>query len=362
MQKTTKISALAVVLATIATTQSNACTGITMTARDKSVVVARTVDWSGSEMDNIYVIVPRGKTEQSLLPNGKMGGAKFTAKYGFVGLGMQRPEFVVDGTNEAGLSAGLFYFPEYGKYRPYSAAAADRSVADFQLVSWILSQFATIDEVEAAIDNIRVINIDPTASTTHWRITEPNGRQVVLEITDGVPTFYENPNGVITNAPNFKWHMTNLDNYVNLVPGRAGPTPFGAIELKSLSNGTGLLGLPGDFSSPSRFVRASFLKTYSLQQDNGPATAMQAFHVLNNFDVPFGTSYKLGTAPFNMPSATQWTISTDLENRVIYYHTMYDRTIRRIDMNNINFETVPFQYHPLDATKQETIFDAVVQK
>ena len=359
MQKTTKIITAAIALTCIAQ-QSNACTGITMTARDKSVVVARTVDWSGSEMNNIYVVSPRGHTEQSLLPGGKKGGMKFTAKYGFIGLGMQQPEFVVDGTNEAGLSAALFYFPDFGKYRPYSNALADKSLADFQVVSWILSQFATIDELETAIDNVRIINIDPTASTVHWRITEPNGRQVVMEIIDGVPTFYENPVGTLTNAPGFKWHLTNLDNYVNLVPGRAGPTPFGPIKLRSLSNGTGLLGLPGDFSSPSRFIRASFLKTYSLQQDTGHDTAMQAFHVLNNFDVPFGTSYKLGAAPFDMPSATQWTIATDLGNRIIYYHTMYNRAIRRINMNNIDFENVQFQYHPLDTLLKETIIDAKI--
>ena len=362
MKKTTVALASAITILACATDKSDACTGITMTARDKSVIVARTVDWSGEEMNNIYVVSPRGHTEQSLLPDGKKGGMKFTAKYGFVGLGMQQPEFVVDGTNEAGLSAALFYFPEFGKYRPYSAKTADKSLADFQVVSWILSQFATIDELEAAIDNVRIINIDPTASTVHWRITEPGGRQVVMEVIDGIPTFYENPIGTLTNAPGFKWHLTNLDNYVNLVPGRAGPTPFGAINLTSLSNGPGLLGLPGDFSSPSRFVRASFLKTYSLQQNTGHDTAMQSFHILNNFDVPFGTSYKLGTAPFDMPSATQWTIATDLANRIIYYHTMYNRAIRRINMNNIDFESVPFQYHPLDVSNSETILDAKIQK
>jgi len=342
--------------------QSDACTGITMTARDKSVVVARTIDWAGSEMNNIYVVVPRGHTSQSLLPNGKMDGMKFTAKYGFVGLGVQQPEFVIDGTNEAGLSAGLFYFPKFGKYRPYSPEAKSKSIADFQFVSWILSQFSSIDELEREIDNVRIINIDPSASTTHWRITEPSGRQVVLEVIDGVPMIYENPVGVIANAPNINWHLTNLNNYVNLEPGTAGPTKFGPIKLQSLSGGTGLLGLPGDFSSPSRFVRAAFLKTYSITQDTGYKTAMQSFHLLNNLDVPFGTDFATGKNKFDMPSATQWTIASDITNRVIYYHTMFNRTIRRINMNDIDFATVPYQYKPLDATQDETIFDVNLQQ
>ncbi|MBQ6736754.1 MAG: choloylglycine hydrolase family protein [Alphaproteobacteria bacterium] len=351
-----------IAIATIISTYgaANACTGITLTADDNSVIAARTVDWSGSKMDNIYVISPRGHTEQSLLPDGTQDGMAFTAKYGFVGLGMQRPEFVVDGTNEAGLNVGLFYFPDFGKYQPYDATYRNKTLADFQVVSWILSQFSTIDEVKNAIDNVRIVNIDPTASTVHWRITEPSGRVVVMEIIDGIPTFYENPIGVIANSPNFDWHMTNLDNYVNLYPGRAGPTQFGPIKLRSLSNGTGLRGLPGDFSSPSRFVRASFLKTYAIPQKTGRDTVMQSFHILNNFDVPFGTSYNIGKATFDMPSATQWTISTDTANHIVYYHTMYNRTLRKIDMNRIDFDTVKFQSHPLDTTESETIIDAPV--
>ncbi len=362
MQTKSMFSILAICAAAAATAPADACTGITLRAADNSVIAARTVDWSGSEMNNIYVIVPRGYTEQSLLPDGTMGGMTFTAKYGFVGLGMEKPQFVVDGTNEAGLSVGLFYFPDYGKYRAYTPDAHAYELADFQVVSWILSQFSTIDEVKAAIDNVRVINIDPTASTVHWRIVEPNGRAVVMEIIDGVPQFYEDPIGIIANSPNFEWHMTNLNNYVNLTPGTVAPTAFGPIKLRSLSHGTGLLGLPGDFSSPSRFVRAAFFKTYSIEQPNGGEAVKQAFHILNNMDVPFGTTQAAKAGKFEMPSATQWTIATDITNRQIYYHTMFNRALRHIDMNDIDFATVPFQYHPLDMTRDETVFDVRIEK
>ncbi len=351
-----KIQFCATLLACLALINvADACTGITLKAKDKSVVVARTIDWSGTEMNNIYTVVPRGHTQQSLLPNGKSGGLEFSALYGYVGMAVEQPEFVVDGTNEAGLSAALFYFPNYGEYEPYNEENKDISLADFQVVSWILSRFATIDQVKAAINDIRIINIDPSASTVHWRITDVTGRQVVLEIVNGVPNFYENEVGVLTNSPGFQWHMTNLDNYVNLKPGGAGPTEFGPIELRAFGSGAGFLGLPGDFTPPSRFVRASFLKTYSLQQDNAYNTVMQAFHILNNFDVPLGVQFAVGKAPNNMPSATQWTVATDLTNRTIYYHTMYNRSIRKIEMDKIDFANVEFQYHPLDEIKRETI-------
>ncbi len=339
---------------------ADACTGITLKSRDNATVVARTMDWSGAETNNLYVIVPRGHNQQSLLPDGTMDGMSFISLYGYAGIATEQPEFIIDGTNEAGLSAALFYFPEYGKYQPYNEDNKDISLADFQVVSWILSRFSTIDQVKQAINNVRIINVDSSAGTVHWRITEPNGRQVVLEIIDGVPNFYENEIGVLTNAPGFPWQMTNLNNYVNLHPGGAGPTKFGPITLRAFGSGSGFLGLPGDFTPPSRFVRAAFFKTYSLEQDTGPATVDQAFHILNNFDVPLGVQFAVGGAPNNMPSATQWTVATDLKNMTIYYHTMYNRTIRSLDMKPIDFATVPFQYHSLDTAKRQTIVPVAI--
>lgn len=334
---------------------ADACTGITLKSKDGATVVARTIDWSGTEMNNIYTIVPRGHKHKSLLPDGTMDGLSFISLYGYVGMSVEQPEFVIDGTNEAGLSAALFYFPNYGGYEQYNDADKDITLTDFQVVSWILSRFSTIDQVKAAINNVRIVNSDPTVATVHWRITEPSGRQVVLEIVNGVPSFYENEIGVLTNSPGFQWHMTNLNNYVNLQPGTAGPTRFGPITLRAFGAGSGFLGLPGDFTPPSRFIRAAFLQTYSLPQDTAYNTMQQAFQILNNFDVPLGVQFAVDTAPNNMPAATQWTVATDLKNRVIYYHTMYNRTLRSIDMKSIDFASVPFQYHALDTAKRQTI-------
>ena len=144
----------------------------------------------------------------------------FTSKYGVVGLAVVQKEFIAEGINEAGLSAGLFFFPQYGGYEQYDPAQSDRTLADLQLVAWILTQFSTIDQVKAAIASVRVVGLEPS-SVVHWRIGEPSGRQVVLEIVGGVPHFYENEVGVLTNAPGFEWQLTNLNNYVNLYPGDA---------------------------------------------------------------------------------------------------------------------------------------------
>ena len=91
-----------------------ACTGITLTSGDGACVVARTIEWGGSDLRSQYVVVPRGYRQQSFVPGGT-DGMVFTAQYGYVGLAVEQQEFVAEGLNEAGLSAGLFYFPNYGR-------------------------------------------------------------------------------------------------------------------------------------------------------------------------------------------------------------------------------------------------------
>lgn len=192
------------------------CTGITLTAKDSSRIVARTIEWGGSNLHSQYVIVPRGYEQYSYVPETNGSGMKFTARYGYVGLAVEQKEFIAEGLNEAGLSAGLFYFPGYGKYEEYNPSLRTSSIADLQLVSWILGNFTNVDEVKDAIRRVHVVSIDPRASTVHWRIADDTGRQLVLEIIDGEPHFYENKLGVLTNSPDFEWQMTNLNNYVNL--------------------------------------------------------------------------------------------------------------------------------------------------
>ena len=214
------VMAAAALMAT-STQQAEACTGITLKTADGTSIPARTIEWGGSDLNSKYVIVPRGYTQQSYIPGGQKNGLQFTAKYGYVGLAVEQEEFVAEGLNEKGLSAGLFYFPRYGQYEAYSEANRQSSIADLQLVSWILGNFSTVDEVIEGMKDVHVVAIDPRASTVHWRITEPSGRQIVIEITEGKVNVFENRLGVLTNSPGFEWQMTNLNNYVNLYPGTA---------------------------------------------------------------------------------------------------------------------------------------------
>lgn len=329
-------------------TDADACTGISLTAADGSQVVARTVEWAATPMQCGYVVAPRGHMHQSYTPTGA-NGLKYKSAFGYVGIYTEYEPFVVEGVNEAGLSAGLFFFPQYGEYAPYDQTQNDKTLCDMQFVSWVLSQFASIDQVKEAVQKIDLVTLNHKIGAVHWRIAEPNGRMVVLEVVAGVPHFYENELGVLTNAPGFRWHMTNLNNYINLEPGSAPDNVIKqGITLQPLGHGSGMLGLPGDFTSPSRFVRATFYQTTSPSWDTGFETVVQAFHILNNFDIPIGSQHAKADIPKGLPSATQFTAATDQNAMKFYYRTAWNSNIRCIDLNDIDFKNVKYQSHPLD--------------
>ena len=334
---------------------SDACTGISLAAKDGSRVVARTVEWAATPMQCGYVIAPRGHEHQSYTPNGA-DGLKYKAVYGYVGIYTEYEPFVVEGVNEAGLSAGLFFFPQYGDYAPYKPENNQKTLCDMQFVSWVLSQFSSIDQVKEGIANIDLVTLSSKIGAVHWRITEPNGRMVVLEVLKGVPTFYENTLGVLTNAPGFPWQMTNLNNYINLEPGSAPNNEIApSIVLQPLGHGSGMLGLPGDFTSPSRFTRATFFQTTSPVWATGFDTVVQAFHILNNFDIPIGSQHIRSEIPAGLPSATQFTAATDLKSMKLYYRTAWNSNIRCINLMDIDFHKVKYQSYPLDKVQEQPV-------
>ena len=149
--------------------------------------------------------------------------------------------------------------------------------------------------------------------------------------------------------------MTNLNNYVNLIPGMAPSQQLDGVTLTSFGNGSGFLGIPGDITPPSRFIRAAFYQATAPRQETGQQTAIQCFQILNNFDIPIGIEFAPDQTPVDIPSATQWTSATDMTNRMIYYRTMYDSAIRCIDLRKINFARVKYQTEPLDRVNQQPI-------
>lgn len=337
---------------------ANSCTGITLNSKDGAHIVARTVEWASGESPSDYLIVPQGFEKQSMLPDGTRDGMKYSAFFGYVGLASE--DYVIEGLNEVGLSAGLFYFPKVGSYPKYDPEQKDRTISDTEFVAWILGSFETVEDVVSALSSVRVVATDSRAENLHWRVADKYGRQIVIEYIDGIAMVHENKLGVLTNSPAYDWHITNLNNYINLQPGTGIAHEFGDIKLSPLGHGSNMLGLPGDVTPPSRFVRVAFYQTSAPILATAEATVNQAFTILEAMTIPIGIQYNDKTKIPNIPSATQWTSVTDMTNNKIYYTTMYNPIIRKFDLNNIDFSNVMYQQHPLDTIKTRPIIDAEI--
>ena len=335
--------------------QADACTGISLQAKDGSKIVARTMEWGPFVLPSKYVIVPRGFTQQAQTPSGQ-NGMKFTSRFGYVGISSLEDRYCVEGMNEMGMVAQLFYFPGYGRYEEYDPKNNAATIADIEFIPWLLGRFSTIAEMEAELDKIHITGYGHGFESVHWNVADHTGRQVVLEYIDGEMKVHENKIGVITNAPSFDWMMTNLNNYINIFAGNVpNRTITEGVELSSFGMGTASLGLPGDLTPPSRFVRAVFYKLTARQQEDGHHAALQAFQILNNFDIPVGAEFRDRSKLPDFMSATQWTTASDTKSLKFYYRTMNNSAIRCIDMKQIDFNRVKFQAHALDRVKEQPV-------
>jgi choloylglycine hydrolase len=316
---------------------AGACTGITLKADDGSTVFARTMELGGGLVPWGLVVVPRGTSYAGSTPSGRPG-LEWTAKYAFTGANASGLPYVADGVNEAGLATGAFMFAHYAEYQKVTESDAEKTLASFELPTWILSNFATVAEVKEGLSKIKVADVTFDApgwgggAPFHWFVIDETGAAVVVEYVGGELNIHDNPIGVITNAPTFDWHLTNLKSYVNLSPQDVPELELGSLSLSEFGHGTGLHGLPGDFTPPSRFVRAAFLKTAAVPGKTAAEAVTRAFHVLNQFDIPLGTVRGAGPAGQPMLEQTDWTSASDLANRRYYIHTVETRRVHVIDL------------------------------
>jgi len=349
----------------LAYSSSFACTAITLKAQDGAVLFGRTLEWGHFDLKGRFMIVPRGYQFTGKTPDNKPG-LTWKAKYGLIGVDMMEEKVLGDGFNEKGLVAGVLYHPGFAEYPPYDPAKASESMAPTDVMTYLLSTCATVEEVRAAMDKIRVVPVvDPAVgmpAPLHMIITEPSGKNVVIEFLKGKTVMCDAPLGVLTNAPAYDWHMTNLRNYIGLSNSDLPAKKIDGIEFKPLGAGSGMLGLPGDFTPPSRFVRAVAFTSTARKTPDGPETMYEMFRILDNFNVPIGegegtTSMTDPKAEELMRSSTIWTIATDLKNRVIYYHTQHNRRVRMVDVKAIDFAALQGEliFRPLDKVKAQDI-------
>jgi choloylglycine hydrolase len=322
----------------IASLPSLACTDFMLTAKDGTLLITRSMEFGQNLNSNIRTS-NRERAFTTTTPNNKPG-LTWTAKYGYLYVDGFNVDATFDGMNEAGLTFEYLYLPGETQYQNIPEGKDSQVVPYANFGDWVLSNFQTVDEVKQALQNIIVSNqvipqLGSAILPAHASIRDASGKGIVVEFYNDKINVYDNI-GVMTNSPKYDWQVTNLRNYINLSPYNPEPIVADGITYSSTGQGTGAVGLPGDASPPSRFVKTAYmLKNVFPGQSAGDLVNM-AQHIINNVDIPAGLVRSLDNGQTAVDT-TQWVVFKDVTHKMFYYRTYNDMTLRAIDMSKINF-------------------------
>lgn len=248
-----------------------------------------------------------------------------------------------DATNEKGLSMAGLYFPGNAVYLPERPAMDN--ITPFEFIPWILGDCENISQAKRKLANLNLIDIayskEYPLTPLHWIIADRNASIVIEPMADGIKV-HENPVGVLTNNPPFDFHLHNLTGYLNLTREEPASRFAPDYKLMPFSRGMGAIGLPGDLSSPSRFVRAAFVKLNSVCDEDDNSSICQFFHILGSVAQQEGCA--------RVGSGFEKTIYTSCCNtdKGIYYYTSYENSqITGISMGNADLNQKKVLIFPL---------------
>ncbi|MCI5485741.1 MAG: choloylglycine hydrolase [Clostridiales bacterium] len=313
------------------------CTAATYKTKD--FYFGRTLDYEFSYGEEI-VVMPRN------FPISFRHMGEMKHHYALIGMAHLAGNFPLfyDAINEKGLGMAGLNFVSNADYKPF--APGKDNVAPFEFIAWILSQCTSVKEARLLLDKINLVNTPfsdqlPLAQL-HWIIADQEEAISVESVKEGLKV-YDNPAGVMTNNPPFDQQMHNLSNFMNLSPKSPSNHFSGKLNLATYSRGMGALGLPGDLSSQSRFVRVAFVKLNSISGDSESESVSQFFHILGSVDQQRGCC-DVGEEKY------EYTIYTSCCNasKGIYYYTTYENhQISGVDMHRENLDGDSLSRFPL---------------
>lgn len=254
-----------------------------------------------------------------------------------------------DALNDKGLAMAGLNFLENAHYNP-PVPHAD-NVAQFELIPWILGQCTTVEEAEGLLRRMNLANTpfrsDLPPSQLHW-IIAGHGKSITVEATRDGLHIYPNPVGILTNNPAFPQQLFRLRDYMSLSPAAPENRFAPGLELSPYSYGMGAMGLPGDLSSQSRFVRAAFTRLNSRSGDDESQSLSQFFHILGSVAQPRGCT----RMEDNTYEITLYTSCCNLDQGIYYYTTYENRQITGVDLHREDLEGTALRQYPLIQTQQ----------
>lgn len=270
--------------------------------------------------------------------------------YAMIGMAYVQEDYPLyyDATNEKGLSIAGLNFPKNADYKPEQAGKDN--VAPFEFIPWILGQCANVGEAREKLSRLNMLNEDFSAalplSPLHWIISDREESIAVESVKEGLKV-YDDPVGVLTNNPTFDYHITNLANYMSLSAEDPKNSFAKGLELSPYSRGMGSLGLPGDLSSASRFIKAAFTLANSVSGETEEESISQFFHILASVEQQRGCCKVEGGWEHTIYSSC---CNTD---KGIYYYTTYENSrITGVDMHREDLESSKLVSYPLITGQQ----------
>jgi choloylglycine hydrolase len=345
------------VLSSLCTLQTaSACTDIRVQAKDGSVIVARSMEFAEDMQSNLRTST-RGRSWSAMTDDGKPT-LSWKAKYGYVFLDGMQVDAVIDGMNEAGLSIEDLFFPVFAEYQKLPAGEEAKGIPYIHFADWVLGNFKTVDEVRAALPSIyvyaaKVPGQGDTIFPLHFSIFDASGKGIVVEFIAGKLYVYDNI-GIMTNSPSYDWQLLNLNNYVHLAPINPLPIAVGGVVFGATGQGFGMVGLPGDVSPPSRFVKMAALLHTAVQATDAANAINLSEHIINNVDIPFGLVREPDSGKY-INESTEWVVFKDLTHHVFYYRTYTNMALQSVDLAKLNFsENAPRLKMPIANKPQAT--------
>ncbi len=298
------------------------CTAITYKTADD--YFGRNLDLERSYFENVVVTPRNFKFDFRRIDS-------LCSHYAMIGMAtvVNNYPLYYEATNEKGLSMAGLNFPGNADYKPYTEGKVN--ISPFEFIPYILGKSADLCEAKELLYSINLMSENFSEalplSPLHWIIADRNSSITVESVADGIK-IYENPIGVLTNNPTFDFHMMNLNNYMALHEGRAENRMSAGLDMQNYSLGMGAIGLPGDFSSASRFVRAAFVKCKSCSGEDEKESVNQFFHILASVAMPKGCVLTAdGEYEYTRYSSC---CNTD---RGVYYYTTYENSaVTSVDM------------------------------
>ena len=251
-----------------------------------------------------------------------------------------------EAANEKGVYVAGLYFPGNAWYTDEIKPDRD-NITPFELIPWLLSYSSSLQDVRELLSRINLINVPfsdkmPLAGL-HWHIADKES-SIVLESTKDGLKVYDDPAGVLTNNPPFDFHMQNLRQYMNLSPKQPEDTFSGGLGLKPFGVGMGAIGIPGDNSPASRFIKAAFNRNNAVCDDGEDACVAEFFHILDSVVSVKGTVI---TAEGKY-DITTYSSCINGDKGIYYYKTYENCRINAVDMHKEDRDSEGLKVYELD--------------